>query len=59
MTTRTLPRPTVAPDRSAADALVLSPGATTRGRAAGYPRRREGPAKLTGAAKYTDRKSVV
>ena len=54
MTTRTLPRPAVAPDRSAPDALVLDPRTTTRGRAAGYPRRREGPAKLTGAAKYTD-----
>jgi len=49
-----MPRPVAAPDRSAPDALVLSPGATTRGRAAGLPRRREGPAKLTGAAKYTD-----
>ena len=54
MTTRTLPRPTVAPERSAADALVVDPGTTTRGRARGYPFRREGPAKLTGAAKYTD-----
>ncbi|MBI2777262.1 MAG: xanthine dehydrogenase family protein [Chloroflexi bacterium] len=27
---------------------------TTRGRAAGFPLRREGPAKLTGAAKYAD-----
>ena len=54
MTTRTLPRPAVAPDRSAPAALVLDPQTTTRGRAAGYPRRREGPAKLTGAAKYTD-----
>lgn len=54
MTTRTLPRPAVAPERSAADALVVAPGTTTRGRARGYPLRREGPAKLTGAAKYTD-----
>ncbi|MBI3746531.1 MAG: molybdopterin-dependent oxidoreductase, partial [Chloroflexi bacterium] len=54
MTTRTMPRPAVAPNRSALEALVMPPGATTRGRAAGYPRRREGPAKLTGAAKYTD-----
>ena len=54
VTIRTLPRPAVAPDRSAPDAVVLSPDSTTRGRAAGYPRRREGPAKLTGAAKYTD-----
>ena len=54
MTTRTLPRPVTAPERSAADALVLAPGSTTRGRARGYPLRREGPAKLTGAAKYAD-----
>jgi len=54
MTVRTLPRPTVAPQRSAEDALVAAPGATTRGRARGYPLRREGPAKLTGAAKYAD-----
>ncbi|TAK02635.1 MAG: hypothetical protein EPO36_01370 [Chloroflexota bacterium] len=54
MTTRTLPRPITAPERSAADALVVAPGGTTRGRARGYPLRREGPAKLTGAAKYAD-----
>ncbi len=54
MTIRTLPRPVIAPERSAADALVLSPAGATRGRAKGYPFRREGPAKLTGAAKYTD-----
>ena len=54
MTTRTMPRPSTAPDRSAPDALVLSPGTSTRGRAAGHLRRREGPAKLTGAAKYAD-----
>ena len=30
------------------------PAVATRGRARGYPLRREGPAKLTGAAKYTD-----
>ncbi len=54
MTTRTMPRPAVAPDRSAPDALVLPPGTTVPGRAAGYPLRREGPAKLTGAARYTD-----
>ncbi|HEX9549538.1 MAG TPA: xanthine dehydrogenase family protein molybdopterin-binding subunit [Candidatus Limnocylindrales bacterium] len=54
MTTRTLPRPVVAPERSAADALVATPGLATRGRARGYPLRREGPAKLTGAAMYAD-----
>jgi len=52
MTTRTLPRPATAPEHTATDALVLAPGVTTRGRARGYPLRREGPAKLTGAAKY-------
>ena len=54
MTIRTMPRPAVAPARSAPDALVLPSGSTVPGRAAGYPLRREGPAKLTGAAKYTD-----
>jgi CO/xanthine dehydrogenase Mo-binding subunit len=54
MTTRTVPNPVVQPGRSAPDALVMAPGAPTRGRAASYPLRREGPAKLTGAAKYTD-----
>ncbi|MES2210821.1 MAG: xanthine dehydrogenase family protein molybdopterin-binding subunit [Chloroflexota bacterium] len=54
MTTRTMPRPAVSPDRSAPDALVIERGMTTAGRAVGFPRRREGPAKLTGAAKYTD-----
>jgi len=54
MTTRTLPPPVVAPERSAADALIVAPGSTTRGRTRGYPLRREGPSKLTGAAKYTD-----
>jgi CO/xanthine dehydrogenase Mo-binding subunit len=54
MTTRTLPRPATLPERSAAEALVLAPGGATRGRARGYPVRREGPAKLTGAAKYAD-----
>jgi CO/xanthine dehydrogenase Mo-binding subunit len=54
MTTRTMPRPATAPERSAADPLVVAPGTTTRGRARGFPLRREGPAKLTGAAKYTD-----
>jgi CO/xanthine dehydrogenase Mo-binding subunit len=54
MTTRTMPRPAVAPERSAPDALVVPSGSATRGRARGYPLRREGPAKLTGAAKYAD-----
>jgi CO/xanthine dehydrogenase Mo-binding subunit len=35
-------------------ALVVDPGQSVPGRAAGFPLRREGPAKLTGAAKYTD-----
>jgi CO/xanthine dehydrogenase Mo-binding subunit len=35
-------------------ALVVDPGQRVPGRASGYPLRREGPAKLTGAAKYTD-----
>jgi CO/xanthine dehydrogenase Mo-binding subunit len=35
-------------------ALVVDPGQRVPGRAAGFPLRREGPEKLTGAAKYTD-----
>src|SRR4029079_15802849 len=35
-------------------ALVVDPGQRVPGRASGFPMRREGPAKLTGAAKYTD-----
>ncbi|TAL08072.1 MAG: aldehyde oxidase, partial [Chloroflexota bacterium] len=54
MTTRTMPRPAVSPDRSAQDALVIERGMTTAGRAVGFPRRREGPGKLTGTAKYAD-----
>ncbi len=54
MTTRSMPRPAASPERSAAEALIIERGVTTPGRAAGYPVRREGPAKLTGAAKYTD-----
>src|SRR5215212_5825446 len=34
--------------------LVLDPGQLAPGRAAAFPLRREGPAKLTGEAKYTD-----
>ena len=53
-----MPSRTVArPPRTAeapADALVLAPGEVAAGRADAMPRRREGPAKLTGAAKYTD-----
>ena len=43
-----------APRRSAPDALVVAPGQVTPGRAAAFPLRREGPAKLTGEAKYAD-----
>src|SRR5205814_3845092 len=58
MTIRTSPSRTttpVSPQRSAPDALIMSPGVLTPGRArpAG-PLRREGPAKLTGEAKYAD-----
>jgi len=53
---RTRAQSTVAtPIRPAADPLVVPAGATIRGRArAGMPLRREGPAKLTGEAKYAD-----
>ncbi|MEO8207808.1 MAG: xanthine dehydrogenase family protein molybdopterin-binding subunit [Chloroflexota bacterium] len=54
MTTRTMPRPAVSPEHSMPDALILERGATVAGRTRGYPVRREGPAKLSGAAKYTD-----
>jgi CO/xanthine dehydrogenase Mo-binding subunit len=50
MPTRTLTPPTETVER----ALVIDPGQRVPGRAAGVPLRREGPAKLTGAAKYTD-----
>src|SRR3954447_16697937 len=50
MPTRTLSPGTDVVER----ALVVDPGQRVPGRAAGYPLRREGPAKLTGAAKYTD-----
>ncbi|HEU4674208.1 MAG TPA: xanthine dehydrogenase family protein molybdopterin-binding subunit [Candidatus Limnocylindrales bacterium] len=46
--------PPATPARTLPDALVLEPGALTRGRARGAPLRREGPAKLTGEAKYAD-----
>jgi CO/xanthine dehydrogenase Mo-binding subunit len=58
MTIRTPPSRTttpVAPRRSAPDALVAHPGEIAPGRArAAAPLRREGPDKLTGAAKYAD-----
>jgi CO/xanthine dehydrogenase Mo-binding subunit len=40
--------------RSAPEPLLVPPGQPTRGRASGQPTRREGPAKLTGEAKYAD-----
>ncbi len=58
MTIRTAPGRTttpVAPPTSAPDALVLHPGSIAPGRArSNAPLRREGPAKLTGEAKYAD-----
>jgi CO/xanthine dehydrogenase Mo-binding subunit len=56
MPSRVDARITIAPSRGpdAAGALVLTPGQATPGRATGYPLRREGPAKLTGLARYTD-----
>jgi CO/xanthine dehydrogenase Mo-binding subunit len=58
MTIRTLPRrPSTAPStpvRDAPEPLIATPGILTPGRARGYPLRREGPAKLTGEAKYAD-----
>jgi len=50
MPTRTLTPGTETVER----ALVIDPGQRVPGRASGFPLRREGPAKLTGAAKYTD-----
>jgi CO/xanthine dehydrogenase Mo-binding subunit len=50
MPTRTLTPGTDVLER----ALVVDPGQRVPGRASGFPLRREGPAKLTGAAKYTD-----
>ena len=50
MPTRTLTPGTDVVER----ALVLDAGQIAAGRAAGFPLRREGPAKLTGEAKYTD-----
>jgi CO/xanthine dehydrogenase Mo-binding subunit len=58
MTIRTPPSRTttpIAPRRSAPDALVVGHGEIAPGRATGAaPLRREGPDKLTGAAKYAD-----
>ena len=58
MTIRTPPSRTttpVAPRRSAPDALVVRPARSRRAvPVAPRPLRREGPAKLTGAAKYAD-----
>ena len=50
MTTRTVTRP----GDAGSTALVMEPGEVAAGRARGLPLRREGPAKLTGAAKYAD-----
>jgi CO/xanthine dehydrogenase Mo-binding subunit len=50
MPTRTLTPGTDVVDR----ALIVDPGQRVPGRASGFPLRREGPGKLTGAAKYTD-----
>ncbi|HJW21301.1 MAG TPA: xanthine dehydrogenase family protein molybdopterin-binding subunit [Candidatus Limnocylindrales bacterium] len=55
MPTRTAAPPTVVPATEAVTRpLVVQPGEATQGRAAAFPLRREGPAKLTGAARYTD-----
>ena len=50
-----MPTRTLTPGVEIAErALVVDPGQRVPGRASGFPLRREGPAKLTGAAKYTD-----
>jgi CO/xanthine dehydrogenase Mo-binding subunit len=57
MTIRTEPTRTspVVPERSAPQPLIIDPGTIAPGRARGAgPLRREGPAKLTGEAKYAD-----
>src|SRR5215207_6428597 len=52
---RRMPTRTLTPGAQIAErALIVDPGQRVPGRAAGFPLRREGPAKLTGAAKYTD-----
>ena len=50
MPTRTLTPGTGVVER----ALIVDPGQRVTGRASAFPLRREGPEKLTGAAKYTD-----
>jgi CO/xanthine dehydrogenase Mo-binding subunit len=45
--------PTATPTRLA-EPLIVAPGVVTPGRAEGFPLRREGPAKMTGEAKYVD-----
>jgi CO/xanthine dehydrogenase Mo-binding subunit len=58
MTIRTEPRRTStapsSPVRDAPEPLLATPGILTPGRARAYPLRREGPAKLTGEARYAD-----
>jgi CO/xanthine dehydrogenase Mo-binding subunit len=56
MTIRTPPTRTspVAPTRTAPEPLIVAPGTIAPGRARVGPLRREGPAKLTGEAKYAD-----
>jgi CO/xanthine dehydrogenase Mo-binding subunit len=50
-----MPTRTLTPGGGVAErALVVDPGQRVPGRASGFPLRREGPAKLTGVAKYTD-----
>ncbi|HET9681137.1 MAG TPA: xanthine dehydrogenase family protein, partial [Candidatus Limnocylindrales bacterium] len=50
-----MPTRTIVPaGETATRPLVVTPGEATPGRAAAFPLRREGPEKLTGAARYTD-----
>ncbi|HUQ44427.1 MAG TPA: xanthine dehydrogenase family protein molybdopterin-binding subunit, partial [Candidatus Limnocylindria bacterium] len=50
-----MPTRTLTPGTDVAErALIVDPGQRVPGRASGFPLRREGPEKLTGAAKYTD-----
>jgi CO/xanthine dehydrogenase Mo-binding subunit len=49
-----MPTRTLTPATQVASPLILAPGEVAAGRAIAAPLRREGPAKLTGAAKYTD-----
>jgi CO/xanthine dehydrogenase Mo-binding subunit len=48
------PRTTAIAPTSTEAAVVVPPAGATRGAARAYPLRREGPAKLTGTALYTD-----